>query len=353
MKGLFKFFNMHISDFDFNLPSSLIAQFPCVPRDNSRLLHLMKNKVIDRSFRELPDLLTSNDLIIANNTKVIPTRITGKINLKKIEITLHKKHTNNSWFCFVKPFKKVEMGDIIEILNLKTLVEKKLKNGEILLKFNIKNDALISFLEKNGEMPLPPYVKRKNFKVESDHKDYQTIFASEDGAVAAPTAGLHFSEEIKSNLKKKNIDFDYVTLHVGAGTFLPVKVENILDHKMHEEWGQVNQSVVDKIIKCKSNGGRVLCIGTTTLRILESAAINNNGKIAPFKGFTNVFIYPGFKFLISDMLLTNFHLPKSTLFMLVCAFSGINQIKKAYNHAIKNNYRFFSYGDCSLLIKNE
>ena len=342
---------MNLSDFDFNLPSSLIAQFPCEPRDNSRLLDLTENNIFDRKFRELPDLLKSNDLIIANNTKVIPTRINGRIKSKKIEITLHKKYNNNSWFCFVKPFKKVDLGDQIKFLGLLAIVRKKLKNGEILLQFNINEEKLISFLEGNGEMPLPPYIKRKNLNIQSDYKDYHTIFASKEGAVAAPTAGLHFTDDIKLLLKNKKIDFDYITLHVGAGTFLPVRTDNILKHKMHKEWGEVNQSVVNKIIKCKSNGGRVICIGTTTLRILEAAAINNKGKIGAFAGYTDIFIYPGFKFLIADMLLTNFHLPKSTLLMLICAFSGIKKIKKAYNHAIQQKYRFFSYGDCCLLKK--
>ena len=345
---------MKLSEFDYQLPISLIAQRPVYPRDQSKLLDINDNKYTDRIFSELPDLLTEKDLIIINDTKVIPTRLIGKRNTTSINMTLHKKINHTSWFCFIKPAKKIKVGDTLLFRDLSAKVDDKFENGEIKVSFNCNNYELLKKLKNIGHMPLPPYIKRKNEENLSDLKDYQSIFSKNIGAIAAPTASLHFTKELTRKLRLKKIQINSITLHVGAGTFLPVKENDVLNHKMHEEWGYVSQSVVNNIENCKKNGGRVICVGTTTLRILESSVQENKGVLKKFSGYTNIFITPGYKFTIPDILLTNFHLPKSTLLMLVYAFSGINEVKEAYNHAIKKNYRFYSYGDCCMLRrKNE
>ena len=339
---------MKISDFDFELPSNLIAQKPISPRDNSKLLLINKNKFIDKNFFDLPDLLKKNDLIICNNTKVLASKLFGKRNTSSIQITLHKKNSDKSWLAFSKPAKKINVGDVIEFDNFKAKILEKLDYGEIRIMFDCDNEELIERISKVGRMPLPPYIKRSKEEKNLDKINYQTIFANKIGAVAAPTAGLHFTESIINKIKSAQIDLDYITLHVGAGTFLPIK-EEIETHKMHAEWGEVSNRVVEKIKKCKESGGRVISIGTTTLRILETAFDKKENSLKPFSGNTDIFIKPGYKFNVIDMLLTNFHLPKSTLMMLVSAFGGYKNIKLAYQYAIKNNYRFFSYGDCCLI----
>lgn len=342
---------MDISLFDYELQSDLIAQKPCSPRDNSRLLASLGSDIKDFRFRDLHKLLDTGDVLVINDTKVIPTRLFGKRDNVKVEVTLHLNVKNNLWRSFVKPGRKCKIDDIITFKNnLRAKVTNKYLAGDVLLEFNQDHDALLRELDFQGSMPLPPYIKR-DLKTESDKHDYQTIFASNDGAVAAPTAGLHFTDELREKLDKKGVVFAPVTLHVGAGTFLPVKVTNIFEHKMHEEWGEINQNTSLIINNAKKNNKRIISVGTTSLRILETVAKINNGKIIPWSGSTNLYITPGFDFRIVDLMITNFHLPKSTLLMLVSAFHGKEKIFQCYQHAIRKKYRFFSYGDSCIFSK--
>jgi len=344
---------MKLSDFDFELPSNLIAQNPAYPRDTSKMLVINQNKFVDQRFFDLPNYITKNDLIICNNTKVLASRLEGSRNNTSIQITLHKKNNNETWHAFAKPAKKLKINDQLKFKSLNAKIIDKLEMGEIIIKFDCNNNELLNKLSAIGSMPLPPYIKRKISNEYDDNLNYQTVYAKNLGAVAAPTAGLHFTNEILKKLIKNKINIDYVTLHVGAGTFLPVKSEEINNHKMHSEWGEVSHQVVEKITACKRNGGKIISIGTTTLRILETAFDTSTGKLKPFSGNTNIFIKPGYNFNSTDILLTNFHLPKSTLLMLVYAFGGIENIKSAYKYAIENKYRFFSYGDCCLIRKSQ
>ena len=344
---------MDISLFDYELQSDLIAQKPCSPRDNSRLLASLGRDIKDFRFRDLHKLLDTGDVLVINDTKVIPTRLFGKRDNVKVEVTLHLNVKNNLWRSFVKPGRKCKIDDIITFKNnLRAKVTNKYLAGDVLLEFNQNHDALLRELDFQGSMPLPPYIKR-DLKTDSDKHDYQTIFASNDGAVAAPTAGLHFTDELREKLDKKGVVFAPVTLHVGAGTFLPVKVTNIFEHKMHEEWGEINQNTSLIINNAKKNNNRIVSVGTTSLRILETVAKINNGKIIPWSGSTNLYITPGFDFRIVDLMITNFHLPKSTLLMLVSAFHGKEKIFRCYQHAIIKKYRFFSYGDSCIFSKED
>lgn len=344
---------MDISLFDYELQSDLIAQKPCSPRDNSRLLASLGGDIKDLRFRDLHKLLDTGDVLVINDTKVIPTRLFGKRDNVKVEVTLHLNVKNNLWRSFVKPGRKCKIDDIITFKNnLRAKVINKYLAGDVLLEFNQDHDALLRELDFQGSMPLPPYIKR-DLKIDSDKHDYQTIFASNDGAVAAPTAGLHFTDELREKLDKKGVVFAPVTLHVGAGTFLPVKVTNIFEHKMHEEWGEINQNTSLIINNAKKNNKRIISVGTTSLRILETVAKINNGKIIPWSGSTNLYITPGFDFRIVDLMITNFHLPKSTLLMLVSAFHGKEKIFRCYQHAIIKKYRFFSYGDSCIFSKED
>ncbi len=344
---------MDISLFDYELDKDLIAQFPCSPRDSSRLLSCLDNIPKDFNFNKLPEILNSGDVLVINNTKVIPSRLFGKRDNVNIEVTLHLKVKRNQWRAFVKPGKKCRVNDELVFKDrLKAIVIEKFIEGDLLLEFNKDEKDLLRAVNNQGVMPLPPYIKREYHLVD-DKSDYQTIFASSEGAVAAPTAGLHFTDKLINELEKKGIIIAPVTLHVGAGTFLPVKVENVLNHKMHEEWGSLDLNTSELINNAIVNKKRIIALGTTSLRILETIAIKNNGKIIPWSGFTNLFITPGFKFNIVDVLFTNFHLPKSSLLLLISAFAGSEKVKLAYEEAINNRYRFFSYGDVSLLYKNE
>ena len=344
---------MDISLFDYELQSDLIAQKPCSPRDNSRLLASLGGDIKDFLFRDLHKLLDTGDVLVINDTKVIPTRLFGKRDNVKVEVTLHLNVKNNLWRSFVKPGRKCKIDDIITFKNnLRAKVTNKYLAGDVLLEFNQDHDALLRELDFQGSMPLPPYIKR-DLKTDSDKHDYQTIFASNDGAVAAPTAGLHFTDELREKLDKKGVVFAPVTLHVGAGTFLPVKVTNIFEHKMHDEWGEINQNTSLIINNAKKNNKRIISVGTTRLRILETVAKINNGKIIPWSGSTNLYITPGFDFKIVDLMITNFHLPKSTLLMLVSAFHGKEKIFRCYQHAIIKKYRFFSYGDSCIFSKED
>ena len=342
---------MDISLFDYELDSNLIAQKPYFPRDESRLLSCLNNDFQDLRFKDLPTLLNSGDVLVINNTEVIPSRLFGKRDQVNIEVTLHLNVENNLWRAFLKPGRKCRVNDeLIFQNNLKANIIEKFEAGDVLLDFNCHKENLLAEIKNQGEMPLPPYIKRHERSID-DVKDYQTIFAAHKGAVAAPTAGLHFTDSVIKNLENKGVQFAPITLHVGAGTFLPVKSDNILEHKMHEEWCSLNQKSSYLINNAIQNNKRIISVGTTCLRVLETIAKINNGKIIPWSGFTDLFITPGFRFNVVDILITNFHLPKSTLLMLISAFHGSKRVFKSYEYAIRQKYRFFSYGDSCIFSK--
>ena len=339
---------MRVADFDFELPPENIALRPMTPREAAKLLVVKNGALNDLIVADLPSQLQSGDLLIFNNTKVIPaalsgTRVGRQGTTPKIEALLHLRLDGARWKAFVKPAKKLEAGDHVQFGSLAATVEDKGEAGEVTFQFSLSGAALDLALNQVGRVPLPPYIESKRTQDAQDKTDYQTIYATKAGAVAAPTAGLHFTPELMNTLQTHGIESEFVTLHVGAGTFLPVKAEDTADHKMHAEWGEVSAQVIDHIRAVKARGNRVIAVGTTSLRLLESA------KNQPFVGNTEIFITPGYKFNTVAGLITNFHLPRSTLFMLVCAFAGTETMKAAYAHAIANNYRFYSYGDASLL----
>lgn len=333
---------MQTSLFDFALPEELIAQYPVEPRDSAKLLVVHDGFEL-KKISDLPDLLEEGDVLVFNNSKVIPARLFAG----KIEILLHKHIKDSTWQVFAKPGKKLKVGGSISFTeNVTADVIEKLPSGEVILKFSTPPEPFRDYLEKHGSMPLPPYI-RKGIAQEKDRQTYQTIYAKPEGSVAAPTAGLHFTETLFKKLHEKNIATAFVTLHVGAGTFQPVKVEDTNEHVMHVEWGEITAETATIINKAK----RVICVGTTSLRLLESAA-DESGRVAEWQGDTNIFITPGYRFKRCDILMTNFHLPKSTLFMLVSAFAGLEKMKAAYQFAIKQRLRFYSYGDACLLFKH-
>jgi len=341
---------MRTDDFDFNLPRDLIAQAPTEPRDTARML-VVKDGLADRSVRDLPSLLRAGDVLVVNDTRVIPARLRGKRGEAGIEVTLHQNRGAQDWRAFAKPARKLHVGDeIVFADDFRATVTEKLDAGEIGLRFD-SND-IEAALERHGVMPLPPYIDRPREGTESDRQDYQTIYANEPGAVAAPTAGLHFTPALMDAIAAAGIQVVRLTLHVGAGTFLPIKVERTEDHKMHSEWGRIDDAAAAAINAARRAGGRIVACGTTSLRLLESAA-GEDGIVHPFSAETDIFITPGYRFRAVDILLTNFHLPRSTLFMLISAFSGLERMKDAYAHAIRENYRFYSYGDACLLHPGE
>ncbi len=336
---------MKTADFDFDLPPDRIAEHPAKPRDAARLLDVAE-RLHDRTVRDLPALLEPGDLMVVNDTRVIPARLDGRRGEVRVEITLHKREGEREWATFARPGKRLKPGDVIAIAD-DFAAEVVSKDGmEVRLRFSKGGADLMEALHRHGRMPLPPYIRRE--ADEQDAADYQTVFAAREGAVAAPTAGLHFTPELLAALDARGIRRVPVTLHVGAGTFLPVKVDDIADHRMHSEWGEISAETADAINATRAAGGRIVSVGTTALRILETAGLDD-GTIRPFSGDTDIFITPGYRFKIVDLLVTNFHLPRSTLFMLVCAFAGMDRMKAAYAHAIGQGYRFFSYGDASLL----
>ncbi len=340
-----KYQNWLTADFNFHLPAWLIAQSPITPRHDARLLHVSSQGMADKHIYDLPDLLRADDLLVLNNTKVIPARLYGSRGTVRVEILLHRKQADGNWLAFARPGKRLRVGDTIVFApDFTADIKDKRETGEVLIHFNATDDALSTFLQKYGEPPLPPYIKRVEGEAKAEHELYQTIYAKHDGAVAAPTAGLHFTPELFAKLGARGVQRVTVTLHVGAGTFLPVKAERVQDHVMHSEWGEVTPETAAIINQARKDGRRIVAVGTTSLRLLESAA-DANGTIQPFCGDTDIFITPGYRFKAVDVLMTNFHLPKSTLFMLVCAFGGIVRMKEAYARAIANNYRFYSYGD--------
>ena len=336
---------MKTADFDFDLPPDRIAEHPAKPRDAARLLDVAE-RLHDRTVRDLPALLEPGDLMVVNDTRVIPARLDGRRGEVRVEITLHKREGEREWATFARPGKRLKPGDVIAIAD-DFAAEVVSKDGmEVRLRFSKGGADLMEALHRHGRMPLPPYIRRA--ADEQDSADYQTVFAAREGAVAAPTAGLHFTPELLAALDARGVRRVPVTLHVGAGTFLPVKVDDIADHRMHSEWGEISAETADAINATRAAGGRIVSVGTTALRILETAGLDD-GTIRPFSGDTDIFITPGYRFKIVDLLVTNFHLPRSTLFMLVCAFAGMDRMKAAYAHAIGQGYRFFSYGDASLL----
>lgn len=340
---------MRLTDFDFDLPRDLIAAHPARPRDAARLLHVPAAGASgDRGVRDLPALLQPGDLLVLNDTRVIPARLRGRRGEASIEITLHKAEGDH-WRAFAKPAKRLAAGQRVTFGgDFSGTVVAKEEGGEIVLAFDRGGPELIAALEHHGEMPLPPYIKRAKGGDASDRADYQTIYAARQGAVAAHTAGLHFTPALFEALAARGVTRTFVTLHVGAGTFLPVKTEDLSRHVMHAEWGEVSREAAAAIASARARGGRIVCVGTTSLRVLESA-VAQDGSVQPWSGETRLFILPGYRIRTADMLLTNFHLPRSTLFMLVSAFSGLERMRAAYAHAIAARYRFFSYGDACLL----
>jgi len=338
-----------VSDFDFYLPKEKIAIHPANPRDSAKMLCIKGNEIQDKIFSDIINELNPGDCLVLNDTKVIPVRIKGTRGTVNIEATLHKMYDEKSWWAFAKPGKRLKLGNEISFgENFSAIVLQKDDNRGVLLEFNKVGKELIESLEKYGIMPLPPYIDRLNGADSADFSDYQTVFAKNDGAVAAPTAGLHFTTELLEKIKEKGIEIVNITLHVGAGTFVPIKVEDTENHIMHSEFGIITLENANKLNSIKKNGGKIIAVGTTSLRLLESAA-SESGVINPFAKETDIFIIPGYKFKFVDKLITNFHLPKSTLFMLVCAFSGINNMKKAYEYAKEKDYKFYSYGDACFL----
>ena len=349
---------MKLSDFDFDLPEDLIATRPMTPRSAAKLLFAQGDAIHDKTVGDLIDLFQAGDRLVLNNTRVIPARmnglrkrhgVQGGSGEAKIEVTLLDSDSEGCWSALIKPLRKVEVCEVITFSDQfhAELCEK--REGQAILRFNLTGEAFDAALEEAGAMPLPPYIASKRAADEQDKEDYQTVFAKHRGSVAAPTASLHFDKGLLEALINKGVDITYVTLHVGAGTFLPVKVDDITTHKMHKEQGEVTPEAAAEILATKSAGGCVIPVGTTALRLVETAA-RKTGQIAPWKGATDIFIYPGFEFHVADALMTNFHLPKSTLIMLVSAFIGAERTKKLYTHAVSQRYRFFSYGDASFLI---
>jgi S-adenosylmethionine:tRNA ribosyltransferase-isomerase len=339
---------MRVDDFDFELPRQLIADHPAEPRDRARLLEVGP-ALQDRAIRDLPALLRPGDLLVVNDTRVIPARLTGRRGAATVEITLHRDLGGGAWRAFAKGAKRLKPGDTIAIGDgFGATVAAKHDEGDLTLRFDAEGPDFRAKLAHFGTMPLPPYIKRAADGDTRDLADYQTMFAAKDGAVAAPTAGLHFTPPLIAALDAAGIARLTVTLHVGAGTFLPVKVADTADHRMHSETGFLDAASAARINATRDAGGRIVAVGTTSLRLLESAA-DESGCVAPFAGGTSLFITPGYRFRAVDLLLTNFHLPRSTLFMLVAAFAGLERMKAAYAHAIAQSYRFFSYGDACLL----
>jgi S-adenosylmethionine:tRNA ribosyltransferase-isomerase len=342
---------MKVEQFDFDLPREAIALRPVSPRSSARLLVVRDGGLEDRHVSDLLDYLHPGDIMVFNDTRVIPARLFGTRRGAKVEVTLHMRAGEGVWKAFARPAKKLKAGDEIDFAGgLTAAVAEKGEAGEVTLKFNCAGDDLRSAFEVAGIMPLPPYIASARTVDARDRADYQTVYARAEGAVAAPTAGLHFTPELLAKIEAFGIKRVMVTLHVGAGTFLPVKVEDTRDHKMHGEWGEISPGAAAAINQARAAGGRVVAVGTTSLRLLESAA-GETGILSPFAAETDIFITPGYRFRIADMLMTNFHLPRSTLFMLVSAFAGLDRMRTAYAHAVAAGYRFYSYGDASLLFR--
>ena len=364
---------MRLSDFDFDLPDDSIALRPAEPRDSARFLVVRPGQDLqDRIVRDLPDFLRPGDALVFNDTRVIPARLSGLREGRTtggadgtpvaVEATLHRRMAPDRWSAFMRPGKRLKAGDRVafaaqgsvacEAERLDATVVEKHEGGEVVLAFDLSGPDLDIGIARHGMMPLPPYIAAKRAEDDRDRADYQTVYAREDGSVAAPTAGLHFTPDLLEALKAKGVSLHFVTLHVGAGTFLPVKTDEVSEHKMHAEFGEVSAQTADALNAVHAAGGRIVCVGTTSLRLIESAT-GEDGVVRPFADETAIFITPGYRFRAVDVLMTNFHLPKSTLFMLVSAFAGRATMRAAYEHAISTGYRFYSYGDGSLLFRAE
>ena len=360
---------MRTADFDFDLPDDHIALRPAEPRDSARLLVVRDGGLEDRIIRDLPDFLRPGDALVFNDTRVIPARLSGvrervgpegETLTVAVEATLHHRDAPDVWSAFMKPGKRIKAGDRVRfgregdgaclLGRLDATVVDKGEDGLVVLRFDLSGPFLDEAIRDVGVMPLPPYIAAKRAEDDRDRSDYQTLFAKWDGSVAAPTAGLHFTPALIEAIEARGVSTHAVTLHVGAGTFLPVKAEDTADHRMHSEWGEVSPETAAALNAVRVAGGRIVCVGTTSLRLLESAA-DVDGGIGAFHGDTAIFITPGYRFRAADVLMTNFHLPKSTLFMLVSAFAGLETMRAAYAHAVAEGYRFYSYGDGSLLFR--
>jgi len=348
---------MKLDDFDFHLPEGLIATRPARPRSSARLLVAEGDAMRDLHVRDLTDLLGPGDLLVLNDTKVIPARLSGTRTRQtpqgeataRIEVTLLEPTADGGWKALAKPLRKLKQGETIRFGDALSAEVAEIAETELVLRFDATGEAFDAALDKVGAMPLPPYIAALRAPDAADREDYQTVWANRSGAVAAPTASLHFDPPLLAALKAKGVRFVHVTLHVGAGTFLPVKVDDVTTHRMHGEWGEVTAEAAEAINATRAAGGRIIPVGTTALRLIESAA-TEDGLVHPFTGVTEIFIYPGYRFRATDALMTNFHLPKSTLLMLVSALMGQDRIRDVYRHAVDSGYRFFSYGDASLLI---
>jgi len=337
-------------DFDFDLPAGLIAQRPAEPRDSARLLHVGAS-LQDRRIADLPDLLRPGDLLVVNDTRVIPARLFGRRGAARVEALLHKRLDARRWLAFARPGRRLREGDRLDFPGgIQAVLEERRAGGEALLAFSPEGAGLDAALEAHGAMPLPPYIKRPAGGDPADRAAYQTVFAREPGSVAAPTASLHFTPRLLAALEARGVERVAVTLHVGAGTFLPVRTENPAEHAMHSEWGRIAEEAAERI---RNRRGRLAAAGTTALRLLETAA-GPSGEIAAWEGETRIFLRPGGRPVrTADLLLTNFHLPRSTLFMLTAAFAGLERMRAAYAHAVRERYRFFSYGDACLLERGD
>jgi S-adenosylmethionine:tRNA ribosyltransferase-isomerase len=355
---------VRLTDFDFELPEERIALRPASPRDSARMLAVdAEGALADLRVSDMPDQLAPGDALVFNDTRVIPARLRGVRrrgeSIVQVEVTLHRRVSASRWAAFAKPGRRLAAGDRIEfgeasdraclLSSLAATVVEKGEGGEVTLAFDLAGPDLDLAVAERGAMPLPPYIASRRAEDDQDLTDYQTVYAREDGSVAAPTAGLHFTAELLERLRARGVSLHFVTLHVGAGTFLPVKADDLADHHMHAETGEVSPATADALNAVRAAGGRLVAVGTTALRLLESAAGEEDDVIRPFSGETSIFITPGYRFRTADALVTNFHLPRSTLFMLVSAFSGLTTMRAAYAHAVAAGYRFYSYGDASLL----
>jgi S-adenosylmethionine:tRNA ribosyltransferase-isomerase len=340
---------MRVDLFDFELPPERIALRPARPRDSARLLLVEGDRLEDRTVLDLPSLLQPGDVLLFNDTKVIPAQLEGVRGEARVGATLHKREGPRDWWAFVRNVRRLRAGDTIDFgSNVSASVVERGDDGAALLHF-AGDEPVELLLERAGRMPLPPYIASKRPTDEADRSDYQTMFAREDGAVAAPTAALHFTDRLIAALDARGVKREMLTLHVGAGTFLPVKADDTAEHKMHAEWGRIDAATAERLNAARASGGRLIAVGTTSLRLIESAA-GDDGVVHPFEGDTSIFITPGYRFKAIDGLVTNFHLPRSTLFMLVSALMGLDVMQAAYAHAIREGYRFYSYGDSSLLL---
>lgn len=347
---------MNLSDFDFDLPEALIATRPVRPRSAARLLVAQGDRIIDAHVGDLPGWLRPGDRLVLNDTKVIPARLSGhRVRMgpegetrAAMEVTLLEPRPDGGWAALIKPLKKLREGERIVFSAALSAELLRKEDGQGVIRFNLTGPDFDAALDEAGQMPLPPYIAARRPADARDHEDYQTVWARNAGAVAAPTASLHFDDGLLAAIAARGVEVSHVTLHVGAGTFLPVKVDDVTTHKMHAEWGEVSVQAAAEIAATRAEGGRIIPVGTTALRLIESASVG--GAIAPWRGETDIFIYPGYEFRVTDALMTNFHLPKSTLMMLVSALMGQERVSAIYDHAIAQKYRFFSYGDASLLI---